>query len=219
MDLPVIEMEQDVAQAAFREYRDAVRSQSHDRYAEARREYEAIDRAVMRGYKEIAKGNALIRLSEVLRLGGVEELTWEQDNWTQGGWKRIERTGTFPKIAITRADARHVDCAGLSRDGTVRFYADGRGRKADTVRVERAFDEPTETAMQRHRAIVPTIPPPFRPQHKLSGYHILWEAEWNLTAPVDPALLKHLGGDLYAVLAVWDLTELEQAVLGGMRAA
>lgn len=31
----------------------------------------------------------------------------------------------------------------------------------------------------------------------------------------DPALLKHIGGDLYAVLATWDLTELERSVLGG----
>jgi hypothetical protein len=33
--------------------------------------------------------------------------------------------------------------------------------------------------------------------------------------PEDPALLKHIGGDLYAVLAVWNLTELERAVLSG----
>lgn len=218
MDLPVIEMEAEQAQEAFREYRHAVRSTAKDRYAEARREYETIDRAVMRGYREIAKGNQLLHLSEAMRLGGVEERTWEQDNWSSGGWKRVERTGTFPRLAIARADARHVVCSGLSRDGTVRFYADGRDRKTDTVRIERAFDEPGATAMQQHRAIVPTIPPPFRPQFKLSGYHILWEAEWDLTAPADPALLKHLGGDLYTVLAVWDLTELERAVLGGIRA-
>lgn len=44
---------------------------------------------------------------------------------------------------------------------------------------------------------------------------ILWEAEWQAVPPKDPALLRHLGGDLYAVVAVWDLTELERAVLGG----
>lgn len=37
-------------------------------------------------------------------------------------------------------------------------------------------------------------------------------------APVDPALLKHIGGDLYAVVATWDLTDLERAVLDGHRA-
>lgn len=37
---------------------------------------------------------------------------------------------------------------------------------------------------------------------------------WKLP-PGDPLLLKHLAGTLYAVLAVWDLTELERAVFGG----
>jgi hypothetical protein len=62
------------------------------------------------------------------------------------------------------------------------------------------------------RALVPLIPPWARPKAKLSNYHILWEADWT-DVPVDPALLKHLGGPLYVVLAVWDLTEVERSVL------
>jgi len=34
-----------------------------------------------------------------------------------------------------------------------------------------------------------------------------------MTPPRDPALIRHIRGDLWAVLAVWDLTELERAVL------
>jgi hypothetical protein len=221
MDLPVIEIEQEKAQEAFQEYRDAVRSTSKEKYAEARRDYEAIDRAVMRGYKEIAKGHQLLQLSEALRIGGVEERTWEDDHWQDGKYVRRTFAGTFPRLAISRADARHVFCSGIQRDGTVIFTADDRWsrRKADEVRAERVFDEPESRNTRHHRAIVPTIPPPLRPPHKLSGYHILWEAEWDLQAPVDPALLRHLGGDLYAVLAVWDLSDLEQAVLGGLRAS
>ena len=63
-------------------------------------------------------------------------------------------------------------------------------------------------------AIVPSIPPLHRPHDSLENYWLLWEAEWT-RPPVDPALLKHLGLNLYAVLAVWDLTPLEQAVLRG----
>jgi hypothetical protein len=93
-------------------------------------------------------------------------------------------------------------------------------KKADVVRVLDAFDPSDERPRwtATFRAIVPTVPPLLRPRHKLSGYTILWEADWTNEAPVDPALLKHLGGDLYAVVAVWDLTELERAVLGVMRA-
>lgn len=213
MNLPTIEVGKDEAEAAFKEYRTAVRAQEKERYAEARRDYEAIDRAVMRGYREIAKGHSLIKLSEAIRAGGVEERTWTNQ------WNLTQRTGTFPRLAVCRADARQCVCIGVRRDGTVIYHAEDQWTRAkkDTVRLEAVFDEPEAKEMSAHRAIVPTIPPPFRPQHKLSGYHILWEAEWDLTAPADPALLKHLGGDLYAVLAVWELTELEQAVLGGLR--
>lgn len=68
------------------------------------------------------------------------------------------------------------------------------------------------------RAMVPNVPPALRPKFSLSGYLTLFEVEEWKTAPRppgDPALLKHIGGDLYAILAVWDLTPLEQAVLHG----
>jgi len=68
-------------------------------------------------------------------------------------------------------------------------------------------------AHRRYKAMVPPVPPKFRPSTSLTNFHILWEAEWQQHAPVDPALLRHIGGDLYAVLAIWDLTELERTVL------
>jgi hypothetical protein len=45
----------------------------------------------------------------------------------------------------------------------------------------------------------------------------VWDPE-RPPAPVDPALLRHIGGDLYAVdlyavVVTWDLTEIERAVL------
>ena len=61
--------------------------------------------------------------------------------------------------------------------------------------------------------MVPIVPPQLRPHWGLHNYHILWEADWQKVPPRDPALLERIGGDLYAVLAVWDLTELERAVL------
>jgi hypothetical protein len=65
--------------------------------------------------------------------------------------------------------------------------------------------------------MVPHIPPGLRPAHHLRNYHILWEAEWHPVAPPaprDPALLRRIAGDVFAVVAVWELTELERAVLG-----
>jgi hypothetical protein len=34
----------------------------------------------------------------------------------------------------------------------------------------------------------------------------------------DPYLLRHVGGALYAVLAAWDLTDLERAIMSARRA-
>ena len=71
-------------------------------------------------------------------------------------------------------------------------------------------------------AMVPIVPPKHRPpgSSTLASYLILWEADdWTwakLPAPPrDPALLRSIGGDIYAVLAQWDLTPLEQMVLSG----
>jgi hypothetical protein len=48
----------------------------------------------------------------------------------------------------------------------------------------------------------------------LAALHVLWEVErWELVPPTDPALIRHIRGDLWAVLATWDLTEIERHVL------
>jgi hypothetical protein len=64
-------------------------------------------------------------------------------------------------------------------------------------------------------ASVPGVPPALRPADKgwPSKHYVLWETDWD-DVPEDPALLKPLGALLYVVVATWDLTELEQAVLG-----
>lgn len=63
------------------------------------------------------------------------------------------------------------------------------------------------------KAQVPMVPPQFRPKESLRNFHILFEAEWQRVPPTDPLLLKFLGGPFFVVLAGWDLTPLEQAVL------
>ncbi len=61
---------------------------------------------------------------------------------------------------------------------------------------------------------MPIVPINLRPKRGLANYHILWEAEWHNVVPVDPLLLRRLGkGDLWLVVAAWDLTEVEQAAL------
>jgi hypothetical protein len=69
-------------------------------------------------------------------------------------------------------------------------------------------------------ARVPMIPANVRPKTGAEqDWYILWEVEkWadnqrSIIPDLDPYLLKHLGGSLYAVLAEWDLTDLERSIM------
>jgi hypothetical protein len=188
VNLNPMTMPQEAAEAAFREYRAAFMAERNQ-----------IDGELMRGYKALREGKQLIRLSETIAAGGVDD---------QGR----------PRLAIARADEASVQVT-MDRDGSCRFAPAGNVRARDRV-----FQLPPDTLPRNNAkwltnrwATMPLIPPRLRPRHSLSGYHVLWEAVWRAPntrrAPHDPALLKHIGGDLYAVLAVWDLTDLERAVL------
>jgi hypothetical protein len=84
-----------------------------------------------------------------------------------------------------------------------------------TVNVRVNGPRSRDLSVRSGHAMVPIIPPRYRPaRSRLPRLHILWEVPaWTLVAPIDPALLRHLRGDLWAVLATWDLTPLERAVL------
>lgn len=220
--LRTIEMERPAARKAFLEYRHAlkenVRKSEED---EIQRRLDEVDTAVMRGYRELARGRQIIELSKTLAAGKTRKIAsrrWHaQDyNHPQAGYYYADQV--VSKLAIVRADAHTVWTKGVRANGSAWFAANDQwvrsGRRQITVPA-RTFDLVQDNPIEAVPAVVPVIPPPFRPTHRLGNYHLLFEADWKgQPAPADPALLKHLGGDLYAVLAVWDLSPLEAAVLG-----
>lgn len=195
MNIETISMDPKQAAVAFREYRAAVKLATN-----ARRQKE--DEQVMRACKAASKGLQLLDLHQVMKAAGVFE-------------------SGYPKLAIARADQERC-VVRMNFNGSAQFVHDSnvfwsRRRSAQGL----ITDVPTGTFPRSSGgkndalALVPTIPPALRPKHALSNYHILWEAVWEPAPPVDPLLLKHLGGALYAVLAAWDLTPIERAVLRG----
>jgi len=63
---------------------------------------------------------------------------------------------------------------------------------------------------------VPIIPAEFVPTNDFSKYFILFEVEkWDSIAPPksDPILLARISENLFVVLAVWELTELERRLI------
>lgn len=192
MKLPTIAIPRHEARAHFLAYRRAVRERA-----------EKDDQALMSGYRALSRGKRVINGAEAIAQGGVG-------------------ADGLPALAITRADAERCFVRYQS-DGAVLFGANDNlifwfSRPSRTMIRRFAADTlPRFTGAASHRdgeARVPMVPPRFRPKHALSNYHILWEATWSRLAPKDPALLKDIGGGLYVVLAIWDLTELERSVLG-----
>ena len=209
MDLQTIELPRAEARERFVEYRRAVH-QRHD----------AEDEAIMRGYRAMAKGSALISLQAAISAGGVDE-------------------HQRPRIAVGKATAEKVFLERRGADGSVMFSTKLERASNNAIDV-RPFPAGTLPSIdldgvdwsQREAkgvvqggwngtrfSVMPNVPPRFRPAKGLHLYDVLFEVdEWAKEAPPvtkDPALLRHLAGDLYVVCAVWDLTELERLVLAG----
>lgn len=151
------------------------------------------DEAIMRAYKEITRGRVVVQAIASVRAAG-----WNKD------W--------MPALALTRADVRQ--CAfQAGHASAVEFYDDiNRGYRRRSSIVVRDMPPRPQGAPWRGAAAVPLVPLPLRPKAALDNYHILWEADWS-QAPVDPLLLRKLQGDLWLVLAAWELTAVERAVL------
>ena len=118
-------------------------------------------------------------------------------------------------LAIARADWPRVICHGSQ--SAFRFMARTWGR-GPTSKIDVPASTFAAAAVRdpwhiNCSAQVPSIPPQFRPAGKLLRYHVIFEAEWDHRPPVDPLLVQRLRGPFCVVLAAWDLTPLEQAVL------
>lgn len=197
MNLATIEVDPDLAAQHLEGYRTAVKAR-HDRE----------DAAIAAGYEALAKGRTLISLPATIKAGGHDE----------------QRR---PRLAVARADAR-LCWLQVNGDGSVAFGSDQKPGWMRGRAQGRRIVLPEGTVRARHdgdpwighdtRAIVPIIPPEHRPRRGLERRHILFEAEWEEIPPIDPALIRHLAGDLWIVEATWDLTELERAVLAGRAA-
>jgi hypothetical protein len=193
----MIQMDPQEARQQLREYR----SQLHNR---ADAEY----RAVAQGLEALAEGRPVLHLTNAIAGAGL----------TPGG---------YPRLAVGRADRRVIQGRWQGRSF---FDFDARknpsrwnGVRSETLiqRIDMGVDHPNgaDTAW----SLVPMVPP--QGVRKAGGFaalgrhFILWEVEqWYARLPsakadVDPYLLRHLGGDLYAVVHEWDLTELERAVM------
>jgi hypothetical protein len=185
-----IQLTRESAQALFRDYQKCLH------YAEP------IDREIMRAYELLGKGRLIIKALESIVAAGLNN-------------------DGFPKLAICRATAPkcflHLRDDGSATMSEQRHPLQRSYFKRVISFPERSFQV---TAKSRYsmgwdaEAMVPPAPLHLRPKRGMENYHILWEAEWTRTVPRDPYLLRRIGaGDMWLVVAMWQLTEVERAAL------
>lgn len=229
MHIQTIEMDPRIARVHYADYRKKVREHREERKKQldalaksagqemrrvqiAKTRIEKEDNELLVAYRALYHGQRILNLYTVMHTAGV-------------------RPGThFPVLAIAKANTETVYLHVNRWHDNVSFSDDRwRAQKRD-VRVPRDrfpaemwnTDWRTQQKLQGFpvKAAVPAVPPHLRPSN-LGDYYILWEVPaWEpvdrtMTAPGDPFLLKRLSDSLFAVVAVWDLTPVEQAILEG----
>lgn len=209
MNTTLIEIDPEQARQKLRAYRARVHKDAEETYSMARKAYQAA-----------ADGYPLIELSRAIQEGGFFP-------------------DMRPRLAIARADRFEVFFSWDYGETNASFIA--RTKREPTMATHQSASLSLNVEMGRRHgqlldpinrripmrvrgfARVPMVPADKRPHSgQLRDWHILWEVEqWSDRShgsppPRDPYLLKHVAGDLWAVLAEWDLTDLERAVMRGV---
>lgn len=157
---------------------------------------EPIDDEIRRAYQLLAQGRLIIKALESIKAAGLGD-------------------DGFPKLALCRADRSSCQVS-IYHNGSSDMSADGaRTGKVGSLLFHFPADTfPRSRAKWNGRALLPPVPLHLRPKRGLANYHILWEAEWQPVPPRDPFLLRRIGkADMWLVVAMWDLTEVERAAL------
>lgn len=236
MNIQPITLDPRIANIHYKDYRKKVQEHKKRRIADAEKQIqeggkifragrkqrstiEREDEILMKSYRALARGQRILNLDSVIASAGLDDKNW------------------LPKLAVARADWKTCQIRAeldSSRDivGFMEKYEGfdwSRNRyRGNAVHITASkFKDASRLGWQARQnvgkqgishfqAAVPSIPAHLRPEDDLSKYHILWEPVWELRqAPEDPLLLRHIAGNMYTVLAQWDLTPLEQAVLEG----
>lgn len=149
-----------------------------------------------------------------------------------------------PKLAIARADWKKVY---FTKKDSGRGFFSGREDKSWADKSIGEIDLPPETFQhwlrekydiklqsgktakaddewrinkQKLKTKIPVIPAYMHPEGELKDYYILWEVDqWEDVPPKrdDPLLLKRITENLFVILGAWDVTELEQSIIRGLK--
>ena len=205
---PTIEIDKEKAKEVYQEYLEAVKTRKEEYLEQLKKVYHAL-----------SKGQKVIDVYEVFKQSGVND---------KGE----------PKLAIVRADAR-LCVFRKNGNGSGMFSARiGKNNILPQTRYNVELAEGTFSPFEEDKtkswwdderftrrnisSPVPVCPPHLLPNSPLDRYHVLFEVkEWAEAKQMagagrDPFLLRRINRNTFIVLAEWDLTEVEQAVIRGL---
>lgn len=169
---------------------------------------EPIDWEVQRAYDLLRNGKVVIRAIESIKQAGLNRDFLPKlalaPATAEACHLRRNRDGSI--IMSPNPDFWHLNRKKLvMRENTFRFPVDS---------FPLGWNQKFHVSQSEHKAAMPMIPSHLRPKRGLQNYSVLWEAEWEPLPPRDPYLLRRIGrGDLWLVVAHWDLTDVEMAAL------
>jgi hypothetical protein len=157
------------------------------------------DVEMRRMYKAAMKGKPIIDVAAAWKATGLKDTP----------------QGAYPRLAL--AHANWSECHFSRWDREFRDTSRSMRGREHWIRIPDDVWNWEAAGNRTAKTAVPFMPPSVRPRRWLSTYHILFEVENWIQYPADPFLLKHITGWLFVVEAEWELTELERALLEGLR--
>ena len=200
MNVESFVMSKEEAKKLWKEYVEACKENPEDKFLQDMKQV----------YNQLSCGRKVVDINTIFQRSG---LTFNGE----------------PRLAIALATEKKVRCT-YSKDGTVKFlnldaYNTRWGNNcvfAKDIDIKGIFPKIPEEKLDRFNSdivletIVPKIPASIRPKGQLENYYVLWEVEkWKLVPPIDPYLLRRINDNMFVVVAGWNLTELERAVMKG----
>jgi hypothetical protein len=163
-------------------------------------------------YTQLKSGRKVVDITNVIQKAGLKE-------------------DYSPRLAIAPANARICFCL-YRHDGLMKFSGkmfDRYNTSVEDVAIRNTMPKIPDKEFlnvtwegdkeKRWTAPVPVIPASIRPSKyskQWTNYYVLWEVEnWKPEPPKDPYLLRRLTRNMFVVVAGWNLTELERAVMKG----
>lgn len=204
MDAENIEMSEEEAREAYEEYSRLVKD----------REEEHLEILKKCTY-HLSQGRKVLNIYDVIKNGGVFENGEPKLAIARADWKQVVftkhkgKSGVFSDEKTTRNWG--VTKANINLPNN--YFDDDWGMQTDSEGKVYSWSSPVREAVQTATPIIPAV---LTPQGKLNNYYILFEVIGRRRVGADPLLLRRLSDNMFVVLATWDVSPLEQAVLDGL---